>query len=354
MLGMSRNGVLQDRAKRRKYGLPPELRPAKLEDEGARALQHACGTTATGSTADITRIDVRRPDGDRAGLPGSPIPPRTAGARFRYRERRADPATSSRCSRRATQVRAATAGTTWNWRSTTTRRTPTTCERMHAAMKASLDYFTENFSPFQFRQVRILEFPALRALRAVVRQHHPVLGGHRLHRRTTATREKIDMVTYVTAHEVGAPVVGRTRSSARDQQGATLLVESLAQYSALMVMEQMYGPEQIRKFLKYELDRYLRCARRRGARGAAAGCGSRTSPTSTTRRAAWRCTCSRTRSARTRSTRRCAACWTSSRSSRRRIRTRPTWYAASARSRVRSISSSSPTCSRGSRCTTSR
>ncbi|MCX7052580.1 MAG: ABC transporter permease, partial [Proteobacteria bacterium] len=36
MLGMDRNGVLQDRAKRRKYGLVPELRPAKLEDERAR------------------------------------------------------------------------------------------------------------------------------------------------------------------------------------------------------------------------------------------------------------------------------------------------------------------------------
>ena len=38
MLGMSREGLLQDRAKRRKYGLPPELRPAKLEDESARAF----------------------------------------------------------------------------------------------------------------------------------------------------------------------------------------------------------------------------------------------------------------------------------------------------------------------------
>ena len=41
-------------------------------------------------------------------------------------------------------------------------------------------------------------------------------------------------------------------------QGMTLLVETLAQYSALMVMEQLYGPDQIRKFLKYELDGYLR------------------------------------------------------------------------------------------------
>jgi aminopeptidase N len=34
--------------------------------------------------------------------------------------------------------------------------------------------------------------------------------------------------------------------------------ESFAQYSALLVMEKLYGREQIRKFLKTELDRYLR------------------------------------------------------------------------------------------------
>jgi len=38
----------------------------------------------------------------------------------------------------------------------------------------------------------------------------------------------------------------------------TFLSETLAQYSALLVMEQLYGKEQIRKFLKGELDRYLR------------------------------------------------------------------------------------------------
>jgi aminopeptidase N len=43
-----------------------------------------------------------------------------------------------------------------------------------------------------------------------------------------------------------------------EQQGATMLIESFAQYSALLVMERMYGREHIRRFLKYELDRYLR------------------------------------------------------------------------------------------------
>lgn len=40
-------------------------------------------------------------------------------------------------------------------------------------------------------------------------------------------------------------------------QGATILVETLAQYSALMVMEAAFGEEKMRRFLKYELDRYL-------------------------------------------------------------------------------------------------
>jgi aminopeptidase N len=43
-----------------------------------------------------------------------------------------------------------------------------------------------------------------------------------------------------------------------DEQGATALTETLAQYSALRVMRQLYGPEHIRKFLKFELDSYLR------------------------------------------------------------------------------------------------
>ncbi|MCB0613520.1 MAG: hypothetical protein KDC75_09435 [Phaeodactylibacter sp.] len=32
----------------------------------------------------------------------------------------------------------------------------------------------------------------------------------------------------------------------------------MAQYSALMVMEKEYGREQMQKFLRYEMDRYLR------------------------------------------------------------------------------------------------
>ncbi|MEP7064014.1 MAG: M1 family aminopeptidase, partial [Betaproteobacteria bacterium] len=42
-----------------------------------------------------------------------------------------------------------------------------------------------------------------------------------------------------------------------DVQGSTMLSETLAQYSALMVMKRKYGEAKMQKFLAYELDRYL-------------------------------------------------------------------------------------------------
>jgi len=42
-----------------------------------------------------------------------------------------------------------------------------------------------------------------------------------------------------------------------NREGATLLSESFAQYSSLMVMEKELGRERMRKFLKYEMDQYL-------------------------------------------------------------------------------------------------
>lgn len=41
-------------------------------------------------------------------------------------------------------------------------------------------------------------------------------------------------------------------------QGATLLSETLAQYTALMVMRKSVGDDNMHKFMRYEMDRYLR------------------------------------------------------------------------------------------------
>jgi aminopeptidase N len=69
--------------------------------------------------------------------------------------------------------------------------------------------------------------------------------------------DDIDMVYYVVAHEMGHQWWAHQVIGA-NMQGATLLSETLAQYSALMVMEKEYGRDLMRKFLKYEMDEYLR------------------------------------------------------------------------------------------------
>jgi len=256
VLGMGRDALLQDRAKRRKYGLSPELRPAKLEDESARAF-NALRRDSDWVNSDIT---VSTSADQLAIAPGYRVSETVEGGRRTVRYRSDAPIQNFFSVQSA---RYAVAKDRWKDVELAVYHDPAhawNVERMLTAMKASLDYFTANFSPFQFRQARILEFPAYADFAQSFANTVPYsegIGFIANYDDVEDAAEKIDMVTYVTAHEIGHQWWGH-QVIPSDQQGATFVIESLAQYSALMVMEQMYGPEQIRKFLKYELDRYLR------------------------------------------------------------------------------------------------
>jgi hypothetical protein len=128
-------------------------------------------------------------------------------------------------------------------------------ERMMHSLKVSLEYFTSNFSPYQYRQMRVLEFPAYAAFAQSFPNTVPWSEGIGFIADLTDP-ESIDYVFYVGAHEVAHQWWAHQVSSA-NVQGQTSLIETLAQYSALMVMEQEYGPHLMRRFLKFELDRYL-------------------------------------------------------------------------------------------------
>ena len=128
-------------------------------------------------------------------------------------------------------------------------------DRMITGTQKSLDYFSQHFTPYQHKQVRILEFPAYQTFAQAFANTIPYSEGIGF---IADLRDKddVDYVFYVTAHEMahqwwGHQVVGA------GVQGSTMLIESLAQYSALMVMEKEYGREKMRRFLRYELDRYL-------------------------------------------------------------------------------------------------
>jgi ABC-2 type transport system permease protein len=128
-------------------------------------------------------------------------------------------------------------------------------DTMITATKKSLDYFTREFSPYQYRQFRILEFPAYATFAQSFPNTIPYSEGIGFIADLRDPAE-IDYVFYVTAHELAHQWWAHQVIGAQ-MQGMTVIVETLAQYSALMVMEQEYGAERMRRFLKYELDNYL-------------------------------------------------------------------------------------------------
>ncbi|MES2296089.1 MAG: M1 family aminopeptidase [Pseudomonadota bacterium] len=129
-------------------------------------------------------------------------------------------------------------------------------DRMIASTKKSLDYYGAQFTPYQHKQVRILEFPNYQSFAQSFANTIPYsesIGFIADLRKD----EDIDYVFYITAHELAHQWWGHQVIGAK-VQGATVMMESLAQYSALMVMEKEYGREKMRRFLRFELDGYLR------------------------------------------------------------------------------------------------
>lgn len=129
-------------------------------------------------------------------------------------------------------------------------------DRMIEASQKSLSYFTENFSPYQYKQYRIFEFPRQRGIFAQSFPNTIPFSEGIGFVADIRDPADIDYVFYVVAHELAHQWWAHQVMGA-NVQGSAVLTETLSQYSALMVMEQEYGPEHMQRFLKYELDRYL-------------------------------------------------------------------------------------------------
>lgn len=251
VVGMDRTRLLQERAKRRKYGLTPQLRPAKLEDRAAQGRNYL-------ANADWVNADIRvTTDADQTPVaPGYRISDVIKGGRRTVRYRTDAPVLhffsvqSARYAIRHETYKGVELEVYHD------PQHPWNVERMIGSLKTGLDYYQANFSPYQFRQARILEFPDYAAFAQAFANTMPYSEGIGFVA-DNSKADKIDYVTYVTAHELAHQWWAHQIIGA-DMQGATALSETLAQYSALIVMEKTYGADGIRKFLKYELDRYLR------------------------------------------------------------------------------------------------
>jgi ABC-2 type transport system permease protein len=250
--GYQTQAQLTDRNDRRKYGLSAEVpRMPKLGDEKARA------NTYISNDADWISFDTTvstAPD-QIAIAPGTLQKEWTANDRryFHYVMDQPMLPFFSYLSARYTVKRE-----TWKGVDIAVYYNPAhawNVDRMIQGTKDALDYYDANFTPYQFRQLSILEFPNYNSFA----QSFPntiafseALGFIA----DLRDKSRIDYPYYVTAHEV-AHQWWAHRVIGANMQGSTMLSESLAQYSALMVMKQKYGADQMHKFLKYELDGYL-------------------------------------------------------------------------------------------------
>jgi hypothetical protein len=129
-------------------------------------------------------------------------------------------------------------------------------DKMIETSKAGLDYYTHNYGPYQFDQYRIIEFPRYRAFAQSFPNTVPYSEEIGFISRL-ARPEDIDLPWFVTAHELAHQWWGHQLVGGYEK-GSNMMSESLAEYSALRVMQHKYGDDHMRLFLKHELDGYLR------------------------------------------------------------------------------------------------
>jgi ABC-2 type transport system permease protein len=127
---------------------------------------------------------------------------------------------------------------------------------MIEASKASLAYYEKNYGPYQFKQYRIVEYPRYRAFAQSFPNTVPFSEALGFIDRTEKP-EDIDYCYFVVAHEFAHQWWGHQLQGGY-VEGSNMMSESLAEYSALRVMEKKYGADNMHKFLAYELDAYLR------------------------------------------------------------------------------------------------
>ncbi len=131
-------------------------------------------------------------------------------------------------------------------------------ERMMEALKKSLAYYSENFGEYQHKQARIIEFPKTMGTFAQAFANTMPFS-EAIGFIADVDSENPDAVDYpfsVVSHEMAHQWWAHQVIGA-NVKGATLLSESLSEYSSLKVLEKEYGKFQMRKFLKDALDSYL-------------------------------------------------------------------------------------------------
>ncbi|RYU95623.1 M1 family aminopeptidase [Emticicia agri] len=122
-------------------------------------------------------------------------------------------------------------------------------ERMALSVQASLAYYTQQFGPYPHRLIRFVSYPGYSISNHSTPATITAEEGFFLLNPKDDPRG-LDLVTAVIAHEMAHQWWGGQLTPAR-VEGAGLLSESLAWYSALGVVEDKYGAVHLRRLLNF-------------------------------------------------------------------------------------------------------
>jgi ABC-2 type transport system permease protein len=128
--------------------------------------------------------------------------------------------------------------------------------RFMAAYRDGIQYYSKSYGDFQFKQMRLLEYPKYRTFA----QSFPNTVSYEEGFGWVADFSdptKFDYAYFVTAHELAHQWWGH-QVVPNATRGANLISEALAEYTALILTERKYGKDNMKRFLKQEMDGYLR------------------------------------------------------------------------------------------------
>ena len=246
-LGYQTGREVMDPQDRRKQGLPPRQMPASAGDVDTRA-----GTNAVPSVRIETVIgtDPRQ----IAITPGTLLREWRENGRRYFHYRTDQPV---RYGTPVLSAEYAVREASWNGLPLRVYYHPThdvNVDRMLESMQASLAYYSEHFGPYQFRELRIVEFPRYAAF---ARAHpHTISFSEGSAFLTRVDSGDIDRPFFVVAHETAHQWWGGQVIPAQ-APGAGFVSETMAQYSSMMVFETTHGPELARRFYDYNMNQYL-------------------------------------------------------------------------------------------------
>lgn len=125
--------------------------------------------------------------------------------------------------------------------------------RMMSGMKAALDYYTSEFGPYPYRELRIVEIPPY----SIHGRAFPSAVGFSEANFITRTEPGlVDLTFFGTAHEVAHQWWGGQIRPAY-AKGRSFVSEALSNYSAMLVTEKVLGPAEARRVYDYQMNRYL-------------------------------------------------------------------------------------------------